>query len=200
MRALDRIWLSFLAWLGYERRVQTLRFGWEPVTSGTPRIRPAAKGARSRPAQRLLPPWRGTSFSLTFAAAVALLWLFISNFARSDLFDNCKRPVLQGAAIDAASVLLVVGGAAASILVFALRRQRPQDLAYGLVVGRLILAVAMLLVAVDSATYTIGPGCGAADKQTIHVGFLYAAWGAPLAVLLVQTRRSLIGPCAAGAR
>jgi hypothetical protein len=90
--------------------------------------------------------------------------------------------------------VLVVGLAELVMIIFA--RHRQVLLSYVLFFAAATLGAAVLLVALDSATYVarlsgyfLGPCSG---TWTRHVGYLYFLWGVPLIVLLLQASRVVL--------
>jgi hypothetical protein len=101
-----------------------------------------------------------------------------------------RRAWERGAHIVAGLGVALLGGLVVSALVALLRRSR--FLWPALLLGAAILAYAIALVAVDSATYVQDKAtCGflspsETGTSTGHFAFLYVAWGMPLVLLLLS--------------
>jgi hypothetical protein len=125
----------------------------------------------------------------TFAAIV--VWSEV-------VFTLDKRTaVFSGANIEYAIAEVFVAGLLGLLLIGFLRRSR-RALASLLLLEAAVLAVALILVALDGATYkaryTCDFLCFGGEKpytETYHVWYLYFHWGLPLVLLLAQAARVL---------
>jgi hypothetical protein len=135
----------------------------------------------------LVGPTSLSVLSLVFAAVVSALTLFAFTFGQGFLC-TAKDVQTRGAAVEAAVTLVLVGGLLEAVFVLFLHRRRTALL------GTLLLAMgtlglAMALVAFDSATWSWIDTHGDCGRETQHVEYLYALWGAALGVLLLQAGR-----------
>jgi hypothetical protein len=105
-------------------------------------------------------------------------------------FFGCAGGRLSGANIDLALLVAWVGGLAAAFVIGLASFWSDYLVAASSVLSAAMLAVALALVARDSATYTCGVSAGT-DRSTDHFGYLYALWGVPLVVLLFAAVRAL---------
>jgi hypothetical protein len=142
---------------------------------------------------RLLRPIPLGFLSLLYASVVAIDGWYSTAFGVS-LF--CSGGRLQGANVERGVAVAFFAGIVGAALLALLRKRR------ALVLATLLLAIAALalaigLVALDSATYiqreascTFGGG----GTTTAHVPGLYWAWGFAIALLAVQAVRVLRQP------
>jgi hypothetical protein len=132
---------------------------------------------------------------MLFASGVGF-WVLMSS-----LFNNASF-FTDGEGILSALLLMWLGGLVLPV-VFRLVREKPGALATALLAATATLALALALVALDSATYaaTVNPGFLCIDctgnpspPYTVyhHVGYLYVLWGVPLGWLLIQAVRVLL--------
>jgi hypothetical protein len=116
---------------------------------------------------------------LLFASVVAL-FTFLYLGVQATL--ECSGATVRGSRLwDALD--LVAFGAPVAIVVILLVRKRLRLLRATLFAAAALLGVALILVGLDAATYTVS-GCGTADAS-----FLYFLWGAMILLLLLQARR-----------
>jgi hypothetical protein len=130
-------------------------------------------------------PSRLGVLSMLFSSVVAAVALY-HDFTASFLCG-----IVQGANIEIGIVAVLCGGLAGSVFI-ALARKRPALLIVALLSCATLLTVALALVARDSATLRGAClslfGSGGASALA-DFGYLYAFWGAPLVVVLVQAAR-----------
>jgi hypothetical protein len=79
-----------------------------------------------------------------------------------------------------------------ALLVGLVAPARSIPLAVALLLDAAALAVAVAFVALDAATYQGGNCTLGGPPSPRHVGYLYIAWGVPLAVLLMRAGRVLL--------
>jgi hypothetical protein len=116
---------------------------------------------------------------LLFAFVVALFtFLYLDLAATLD----CSGATVRGSRLWGALELVAVG-APVAIVAIVLVRKRPRRLRATLFAAAAVLGLAIVLVGLDSARYTVA-GCGTADAS-----FLYFLWGAMILLLLLQARR-----------
>jgi hypothetical protein len=116
---------------------------------------------------------------LLFAGAVALVtFLYLDLTATLD----CSGATVRGSRLWAALYLVAVGVPLAIVAILVVRT-RLRLLRATLLAAAAMLGGALVLVGLDSATYTVG-GCGTADAS-----FLYFLWGAMILLLALQARR-----------
>jgi hypothetical protein len=107
----------------------------------------------------------------------------------------CSSEQVHGANIDHAFGVAFLGGLAGAVLIL-FARMRRRLLGAVLLLGAAALAVAVALVASDSATYTAQRSCGfmTSTETTFNdrVNYLYVLWGAPLGFLLWAALQGLV--------
>jgi hypothetical protein len=158
-----------------------------PVQGELRKSRPEKRPLGLRVALALVGPTSLSVLSLVFAATVAAVTWFAFSFDQGFLC-TAKDVQTHGVAVEAAVGLVLFGGLLEALFVLFLCRRRTAFL------GTLLLAtgtlgLAMTLVAFDSATWSWIDTHGDCGSETHHVGYLYALWGAPLALLLLQAGR-----------
>jgi hypothetical protein len=137
---------------------------------------------------RLLRPVPLSVLSLLFAAAAAVGGFY--QVVGLTLF--CTGQPLQGENIDHGLAIAFFGGLAGAVGVVILRRHR-RPVVGALLLSAAALSLAIAFVGLDSATYVQQKtSCGFESGFGIETGrlaYLYYAWGAALAVILVQLAR-----------
>lgn len=120
--------------------------------------------------------------------AFAAFWAAGAVFQLSGPSEGCAT--VQGARILWAVVVVLGGCALGTVIVLAASvLERYGLLAAGLLVGVGALGTALLLLALDSATYLERVEAGSAadcDLEPIRFGLLYALWAIPLALIAVE--------------
>ena len=124
--------------------------------------------------------------SLLVATAVAIpTYLYLGHRFFCD-----ERTIRQGANIDAACRLVAFSGVAAVVAILAVLQWR-RPLAVVLLIEAAALTFAIGLVVADSATYIAHFPYYACYNdvpftEVHHVGWLFAVWGVPLALILLR--------------
>jgi hypothetical protein len=123
-----------------------------------------------------------------FLAVLSMLLAFAAALITYAHFDFsvtllCSGETVRGSNMYGGLALVSLSTPAELLLIF-LTRKRRRLLTAILLLGAAMLAIAITLVAIDSATYIVRT-CGSA-----HASYLYFLWGAPLALLLLQAARA----------
>ena len=143
----------------------------------------------------LIRPVAWSVVAVAFAAVVAAFayWALIRNFGFG---LGCGGPTTQGKHLVFALGLVGYGGIVEVALILSARRRR-QLLAAVIVLGVVGLCIAIELVALDKATYTVQRTRNSAAPyqgcEPHHAVYLYPLWGLSLAVLLVQGLALVLG-------
>jgi len=127
--------------------------------------------------------------SMLVVSGVAV-YLFLGPDLNLTLF--CTGGLIRGANIEIALGVGFLGGLAGVVAIAVAARVSGYLLSAVLFLGAAMVAVALALVAADSATFIqdesdCGFFSGGEGTATAHVGYLYALWGVPLVVLLCAT-------------
>jgi hypothetical protein len=129
---------------------------------------------------------------LSLASGAAALGLSVVSLSFELLCRKQHQAVVHGTACRTALLIVLVGGVAAAAAV-PLVRKRHRVLLGVLLAGAAAIGIGLGLIASDSATYVqrVSYYDCPAETDTSRLDFLYALWGAPLAVLVVQAARLL---------
>jgi hypothetical protein len=182
--------------VGWSRAAQ------DPAEAASPRVKSggskeAPREAGRRGPHRFCGPVPLSVLSMLFAIfATIIVWFDV-------VFTFDKRTALfVGANIEHALADVSAAGILGLLLIGFVRRKRRLLIAL-LVFEAATLGAALVLVALDRATYneqlTCDFLCFGSDKpytETHHLWFLYLLWGLPFAALLVQAARVMWEPSA----
>jgi hypothetical protein len=96
---------------------------------------------------------------------------------------DCSGATSRGSNIEAALALVAVGAPVAGVVIVAVRKRR-RLLVSALLAAAALLGLAIVFVALDSDSYTVG------ECAPAHPGFLYFLWGATILFLVIQASRA----------
>jgi hypothetical protein len=128
--------------------------------------------------------------ALLLASGAAALGLAITSLS-FEMFCRVRDQADVHGTASRLALLLVLVAELVALVAVPLVRKRPRRLFAVLLAGAATLALGLVLVASDSATYVqrVSFHDCPAETDTARLGFLYTLWGIPLAVLLVQAAR-----------